>query len=90
MGLQDTSDTLPNRRQHLTLILTVLGVFDLALGAAIAAFGPGFIGDASLDAFIRIIGAVFALGGLGMLWFARVQSRAGNAPSHSSAVQRNS
>ena len=47
----------------LPFILTVLGLFDLALGAAIAAFGPGFIGDPSLDTVIRICGAVFALAG---------------------------
>jgi len=90
MGLQNTSDTLPDRRQHLTLILTVLGVFDLALGAVIAAFGPGFIGDPSLDTVIRIVGAVFALSGLGMLWIARVRSRTSNAQSDNGTVQRNS
>lgn len=86
MSLQDTPESLPDRRQHLTLILTILGVFDLALGAAIAAFGPGFIGDPSIDTFIRIIGTVFALAGLGILWFAR--RRAGNSSSNSGAVQR--
>ena len=90
MGLQDTSDNLPDRRQHVILILTVLGAFDFALGAAIAAFGPGFIGDPSLDTVIRICGAVFALAGLGMLLFARTRRKAADTSSDSSAVQRNS
>ena len=87
MGIQDASDTVANPRQQLSFILTVVGVFDLALGTAIAVFGPGVIGDPSLDSVIRIAGAVVASGGLGILWFARKRRRA-DTSSDRGAVQR--
>ncbi len=90
MGIQEASDTAASPQDHLPFVLTVVGIFDIALGAAIAAFGPGFIGDPSIDNVIRICGAVFALGGLGMLWFARRRRRKTDTSSDCSAVQRNS
>ena len=71
MDRHETAPASPDGRQHLILILVSLGIFDMALGALIFLFGPGVVGDASLDVFIQIVGAVFAAGGVVFLWLAR-------------------
>ncbi len=70
MPLLDTGDA---QRRRLGLVLQSVGLFDLALGAAIAIFGPGFIGggDATFDLVLWIAGAVIALSGLGLWWWGR-------------------
>jgi hypothetical protein len=60
------------QRKLLGLVFQVLGVTDIALGAAIAALSPGFIGgDPVVDTVIKVGGGVLALGGFAMIWFAR-------------------
>jgi hypothetical protein len=50
----------------------LVGVTDIALGAAIAVFGPGFTGgDPLVDRVLLICGVVLALGGVAMIWFGR-------------------
>ena len=79
MPLLDTGDA---QRRQLGLVLQSVGLFDLALGAAIAILGPGFIGggDATIDLVLWIAGAVIALGGLGLWWWGRTATT--NAPNN--------
>ena len=88
MSSQETTAVSPDRRHHVALILMILGFFDLALGAVIAVFGPAFIGDPSLDTFIRIVGIVFAASGFVLWWFGRRQAARADATDDGSAVQR--
>ena len=70
MPLLDTNDA---QRRRLGLVLQIVGLGEVALGAAIAILGPGFIGggDATVDTVLMIAGAVIALGGLGLWWWGR-------------------
>ena len=59
-------------RRLLRLLLQVLGVTDIALGAALAVLGPGIVGgDPVVDTVLMVGGGILALGGLAMIWFAR-------------------
>jgi hypothetical protein len=60
------------RRAAMRLVFQFAGATDIVLGAAIALFGPGFVGGEPLvDKVLVIAGAGLALGGLAMIWFAR-------------------
>jgi hypothetical protein len=55
------------RRAAVRLVFQFAGATDIVLGAAIALFGPGFVGgDPLVDKVIVISGAGLALGGLAM------------------------
>jgi hypothetical protein len=72
-------------RSLLRLVFQLVGATDLALGLAIAIWGPGFVGnDPVVDKVILICGGVLALGGLAMVWFAR--RRYGGARSEAGAT----
>lgn len=61
-----------DHRKLLGLVFQFVAPTNIALGAAIAALGPGFVGgDPPVDTVICIGGGVLALGGLAMIWFAR-------------------
>jgi hypothetical protein len=69
----------------LRLVFQLVGMTDVALGLAIAIWGPGFVGDDPVvDKVILICGGVLALGGLAMVWFAR--RRYGGARSEAGAT----
>ena len=58
------------QRRLIGLVFLFIGVMDIALGAAIAVFGPGFIGGEPLvDKVLLICGVALALGGVGIIWF---------------------
>jgi hypothetical protein len=68
----DTDDA--QRRRH-GLVFQIVGLFDLALGAAIAILGPSVFGggDATVIRMLVIAGATLALGGLGLWWWGRTR-----------------
>ena len=64
----------PQQRKLLALLLQIFGLSDIALGAAVAFLGPGFLGgDPTLDTVLMIVGGVLALFGAGMWWWGRVR-----------------
>jgi hypothetical protein len=78
-------ETRDAQRRRLGLVFQIVGLGDVALGAAIAILGPGFVGggDATVDTVLMIAGAVIALGGLGLWWWGRTRygARGFEAPS---------
>ena len=72
------------QRGQLRLIFQVSGVTDIALGVAMAVFGPGFIGgDPQL---MWICGGLLASLGVPMIWFGRRYARVCQAEESSSSV----
>ncbi len=81
MAARANGETMENRsidepaaehRRLLRLLFQVLGVTDIALGAALALLGPGLVGgDRVVHSVLMVGGGVLALGGLAMIWFAR-------------------
>jgi hypothetical protein len=72
-------------RSLLRLVFQLVGVADLALGLAIAIWGPGFVGnDPVANTVILICGGGVALVGLALVWFAR--RRHGGAQSEGGAT----
>ena len=62
----------PEQRRQLSLVFQFVGVTDILLGAAVALFGPGFIGgDPLIDRVLLAVGLLLAAGGVGFIWFAR-------------------
>jgi hypothetical protein len=58
------------QRRLIGFVFLFMGVTDIALGVAIAVFGPGFIGGEPLvDKVLLICGVALALGGVGIIWF---------------------
>lgn len=60
---------MTGNRRHLSLLLQFAGLTDVALGAAIAAFGPGLVGggDGTVEAVLMAVGGCLAAIGAG-LW----------------------
>jgi hypothetical protein len=75
------------QRKRISLLLQVMGIFDIVLGAALAVFGPMIIaGDATSDSIWMIMGGALALGGIAIWWFGRF--RFGAKPSDQGTVVR--
>ena len=69
MTAQDVTQQAPGQRRHAFLVFQVAGLFDIALGLAIAVFGPGFLG---LDFFTcGLLGGGLAILGILTLLFGR-------------------
>lgn len=73
MSEQSNTGETPERRRLLSIVLQVSGLSDIVLGLAFAAFGPGFIGDPTLDTIVMAAGGVLALFGLGIWWWGRTR-----------------
>jgi len=72
MSDPNAGETTPEQRKQLLLVFQFVGVTDIALGAAIALFGPGFVGgEPVVDTVLRLAGLALAAGGVGFIWFAR-------------------
>lgn len=72
MSDPNAAETTPEQRKQVLLVFQFVGLTDILLGAAIAIFGPGFIGGEPLvDSVLLIAGLVLAAGGVGFIWFAR-------------------
>jgi len=57
-------------------VFQAVGAFDILLGAALAFLGPGFIGgEATVDTFLQIGGAILAVSGIGIIAWARARTR---------------
>ena len=72
MSDSHTGGMPPEQRKQLLLVFQFVGLTDIALGAAVALFGPGFVGgDPLVDTVLLLAGLVLAAGGVGFIWFAR-------------------
>jgi len=76
MSAHIDEDPADIRRRMFPLILQVVGASDIVMGAAIALLFPGLVGDHSLDGMLMLIGAVFALMGVGFIWWGRARQAA--------------
>lgn len=83
-------DSHDARRRRLGLVFRIVGLGDVALGAAIAILGPGFVGggDATVHTVLMIAGVALALGGLGLWWWGRSRYGAAGFEAPSGPVTR--
>jgi uncharacterized protein YjeT (DUF2065 family) len=87
MEQPDTGKMTDEQRRLIGLVFLFIGVTDIALGVAIAVFGPGFIGGEPLvDKVLLICGVALALGGVGIIWFGHQRFGARRGEGSTSSV----
>ena len=72
MSVSVSGRPTPEQRKRLLVAFQLVGLLDIALGVAVAAIGPDFVGGEPLvDKILMVCGVLLATGGLAMVWFAR-------------------